>query len=78
MMNPTNTMPHDCAYLSRISQSVGGDNLKVAPRLSEGNTMPGITVAVLTDAGGAHVDAYLAGLAGIVEVESVSEWWRPL
>lgn len=33
--------------------------------------MPGITVAVLTDAGGAHVDAYLAGLAGIVEVESV-------
>jgi predicted dehydrogenase len=34
--------------------------------------MPGITVAVLTDAGGAHVDSYLAGLAVTEEVESVA------
>jgi predicted dehydrogenase len=33
--------------------------------------MPGITVAVLTDAGGAHVDSYFAGLAATEEVESV-------
>ncbi|MEQ1853063.1 MAG: Gfo/Idh/MocA family oxidoreductase [Chthoniobacteraceae bacterium] len=33
--------------------------------------MPGITVAVLTDAGGAHVDSYLAGLAATAEVEAV-------
>lgn len=33
--------------------------------------MAGITVAVLTDAGGAHVDSYLGGLAVTEEVESV-------
>ncbi len=33
--------------------------------------MSGITVAVLTNTGGAHRDAYLAGLAEIVEAESV-------
>ncbi len=33
--------------------------------------MPGITVAVLTNTGGAHLDAYLSGLAEIVEAESV-------
>ncbi len=33
--------------------------------------MPGNTVAVLTNSGGAHLDAYLAALAEIVEAESV-------
>jgi predicted dehydrogenase len=33
--------------------------------------MPGITVAVLTNVGGAHLDAYLAGLAITDEVEAV-------
>ena len=33
--------------------------------------MPGITVAVLTNVGGAHLEAYLAGLAAIEEVEAV-------
>src|SRR5437868_3022648 len=33
--------------------------------------MPGITVAVLTDAGGAHVELYMAGLAVTAEVEAV-------
>ena len=33
--------------------------------------MPGITAAVLTDVGGAHLGAYLAGLAETEEVESV-------
>lgn len=33
--------------------------------------MPGITVAVLTNTGGAHLDAYLAGLAVTEEVEAV-------
>lgn len=33
--------------------------------------MPGITVAVLTDAGGAHVESYLAGLAATAEVGAV-------
>lgn len=33
--------------------------------------MPGITVAVLTNVGGAHLDAYLAGLAVTEEVDAV-------
>jgi predicted dehydrogenase len=33
--------------------------------------MSGITVAVLTNAGGAHLDAYLAGLAATEDVEAV-------
>lgn len=33
--------------------------------------MAGVTVAVLTDAGGAHLSAYFAGLAAIAEVEKV-------
>jgi predicted dehydrogenase len=33
--------------------------------------MPGITVALLTDAGGAHVDLYMAALAATAEVEAV-------
>ena len=33
--------------------------------------MPGITVAVLTNVGGAHLEAYLAGLAAIEEVAAV-------
>ena len=33
--------------------------------------MPETTVAVLTNTGGAHVDAYLSGLAATTEVESV-------
>jgi predicted dehydrogenase len=33
--------------------------------------MPGITVAVLTNAGGAHLDVYLAGLAVAEEVDGV-------
>jgi predicted dehydrogenase len=33
--------------------------------------MPGITVAVLTNTAGAHLDAYLAGLAATAEAEAV-------
>ena len=33
--------------------------------------MPELTVAVLTDAGGAHLDAYFAGLASTAEVSKV-------
>ena len=33
--------------------------------------MAGITVAVLTDAGGAHLGVYLAALDAIVEVDAV-------
>lgn len=33
--------------------------------------MPGITIAVLTNTGGAHLDAYLAGLAVTEEVDAV-------
>ena len=33
--------------------------------------MAGITVAVLTDAGGAHLGSYLAALDEIVEVEAI-------